>query len=99
MLDKDFLKELLIDFANMKELDWKVFDNYLLNNDTKSMELTSHSIKGVAGNLALTGIYHAATNLNDALKLGHLDNVKSCFEQLKYEVERFRIFLHDYLKS
>lgn len=97
--DKDLLKELLVDFTNMKELDWSIFEKCLSEHNVQDIDRISHSIKGVAGNLALTGIFHSATELNNSVKLGELELVKRHFEELKLEVVRFRAFLPEYLKS
>jgi signal transduction histidine kinase/CheY-like chemotaxis protein/HPt (histidine-containing phosphotransfer) domain-containing protein len=97
--DKDLLKELLTDFIAMKELDWAVFEKCLSDSNLTDMDRISHSIKGVAGNLALTGIYTSATDLNNSVKLGEIELIKRHFEELKLEVERFRAFLPEYLNS
>lgn len=97
--DKDLLKELLTDFADMKELDWAIFEKCLEESNLKDIDRISHSIKGVAGNLALTGIYTTATELNNSVKLGEIELIKRHFEELKLEVERFRAFLPEYLSS
>jgi signal transduction histidine kinase/CheY-like chemotaxis protein/HPt (histidine-containing phosphotransfer) domain-containing protein len=97
--DKDLLKELLVDFTNMKELDWQIFDRHILANNLPDIERLSHSIKGVSGNLALTGIYNTSTALNDSIKLGEAALIKRYYEELKLEVDRFLAFLPEYLKS
>lgn len=97
--DKDLLKELLADFSDMKELDWNVFDQHIAANNLTELDRISHSIKGVSGNLALTGIYKTATALNDTIKLGEAELIKRHYEEMKLEVERFRIFLPEYLKN
>jgi signal transduction histidine kinase/CheY-like chemotaxis protein/HPt (histidine-containing phosphotransfer) domain-containing protein len=97
--DKDLLKELLVDFSAMKELDWSAFEKHMANNEMNDIDRISHSIKGVAGNLALTGIYKTATMLNDSVKLGEVALLRRYFDELKLEVDRFRSFLPEYLQS
>ncbi len=97
--DMDLLKELLQDFIQMKELDWNAFDQLIAANNFHEVERMSHSIKGVSGNLALTGIYKTSTALNDTSKLGEPELIKRHYEEMKQEVERFRAFLPDFLKS
>jgi HPt (histidine-containing phosphotransfer) domain-containing protein len=97
--DKEFLKEMLLEFSKMTELDWNVFEKHKRGKNIKAMEEISHSIKGVSGNLSLTGIFHAAKALNDTIKLGETEFINRYFEELKLEVERFRGFLDKYLNS
>jgi len=97
IFDKDLLKELLGDFSQMKELNWEEFDKLLDSHDTDAMEMISHTIKGVSGNLSLTGIYHAATALNDIIKQGDSSMISSSYDLLKREVARFTEFLPRYL--
>jgi hypothetical protein len=97
--DKEFIKELLKDFSEMKELNWDVFDAYIKQGDYAAMDLVSHTIKGTSGNLALTGIYQAATTLNDAIRLMDIAVITSFYSELKQEVERFREFLPGYLSN
>ena len=97
--DKELLKELLVDFSKMKELDWNTFDQCLSESNFSAIERLSHSLKGVSGNLALTGIYQTSTALNDTVKLGEIDLIRRYYEELKLEVERFRAFLPEYLES
>ena len=99
LTDKAFLKELLIDFNQMKELDWDSFEQHFRDNNIKAMEEISHSIKGVAGNLSLEGIFKSAKALNDTIKLGETEFITRYFEELKIEVERFRGWLGTYLQS
>lgn len=94
--DKNLLLELLNDFSQVPELDWDRYDSCLAEQDTKTLEMISHSIKGMAGNLSLTAIYHAATALNDDLRNGFLVPAKVHYEELKTEVERFREWLKTY---
>ncbi len=97
--DRDFLKELLAEFAAMPELDLSRLDELAVREDYEGIYQISHSIKGVAGNLALTGIYLSAISLNDILRLRQPDLLKSCLDRLKEEVERFLAFLPRYLES
>jgi two-component system, sensor histidine kinase and response regulator len=97
--DKEFLKELLQDFSKLKELDWTIFEQRFKSKDYKAIEEISHTLKGVAGNLSLTGIFQAAKALNDTIKLGETEFINRYFEELKIEVERFRNWLDSYLKS
>jgi hypothetical protein len=97
--DKDFLKELLQEFNTLPELNWSVFDQHFRQKNIKAMEDISHSIKGVAGNLSLTGIFYAAKALNDKIKLGETEFINRYYEELKLEVERFRGWLGKYLIS
>lgn len=97
--DLALIKELLAEFAHMKELDWNSFEYNLAHNELHALDLASHSIKGVSGNLALTGIYLAATQLNDAIKNNQPDRFRELLDNLKSEVERFRSFLPEYLKK
>lgn len=99
VFDKDLIKELLIDFTKMKELDWHVLDQHISKNNFEAIERISHSIKGVSGNLALTGIYMTSTALNDAVKLEKMDLIKFHYEEVKSEVDRFLAFLPEYLNS
>jgi HPt (histidine-containing phosphotransfer) domain-containing protein len=95
--DKELLKELLVDFSEMKELNWNIFEQHLKDLNYDELDHISHSIKGVSGNLSLTGIYLAATALNDVLRQHDISNIVTCLQELKAEVERFRVFLPEYL--
>jgi HPt (histidine-containing phosphotransfer) domain-containing protein len=97
--DKELLKELLTDFSVSRELDWDKLDRLVSSSDFTALEMLSHSIKGVSGNLSLTGIYLTSTALNDTLRLREIDLVKRHCEMLKIEVERFLAFLPGYLIS
>jgi signal transduction histidine kinase/CheY-like chemotaxis protein/HPt (histidine-containing phosphotransfer) domain-containing protein len=97
--DRDLLKELLVDFSAMKELEWQIFDQHFANKNYTELEHLTHAIKGVAGNLALTGIYKTSTALNDALKQSQLDRTPTLFQEMKAEVDRFRAYLPGYLNS
>jgi HPt (histidine-containing phosphotransfer) domain-containing protein len=95
--DKDLLKELLVDFSQMKELDWQVFDRLIAEKNFNEIEHISHSIKGVSGNLSMIAIYKIATELNNTVRLGEIDLINRHYEQLKLEVDRFMAFLPSYL--
>lgn len=99
VFDKELLRELLVEFSEMKELNFDFINQSFINNNLKELEQISHTIKGAAGNLALTGIYKSATALNDSLKLNELEFLNRYFEELKVQIERFREFLPQYLKS
>lgn len=94
--DKELLLELLHDFEQVDELDWIRFDQCLQTGNLESLQLISHSIKGMAGNLSLTGIYLTASALNDDLRNGFLTPAKAHYKELQSEVDRFREWLKTY---
>ncbi|MDD2331313.1 MAG: response regulator, partial [Candidatus Cloacimonetes bacterium] len=97
--DKDLLKELLVDFNKMREIEDEPFEEAFRINDITEIEHLSHSVKGVAGNLALEGIYRTATEFNDAAKLGKKDELRHLYNKMKMEIQRFREWLPGYLEN
>lgn len=97
--DIDLLKELLVDFNKMKELNARVFEDALNTNDVVEVEHLSHALKGVAGNLALEGIYKTSTALNDAAKFGQNERMRELYNLMKSEIERFRAWLPSYIQG
>jgi len=97
--DKDFLKELLQDFDQMKELKWNKFDELIQHDDTETIEFITHTIKGASGNLSLKAIFKTSSALSDAARQSDMDKIRTLFEELKIEVERFRAWLPEYLNS
>lgn len=95
--DIDLLKELLVDFDKMKELDPSVIEAAIAAGDIVEVEHISHAIKGVAGNLALEGIYKSATTLNDAAKASQADRLRELHQAMKAEILRFREWLPSYV--
>lgn len=95
--DIDLLKELLVDFSHMKELEAAVFEEAFTANDLVEIEHLSHAIKGVAGNLALEGIYKTSTIFNDAVKQKEEAQLRPAFNAMLEEIKRFREWLPGYL--
>ncbi len=95
--DVDLLKELLLEFSTMKELNLKVFEDAFANSDVSEIEHLSHALKGVAGNLALEGIYKTSTELNDAAKTGQKDRLRELYSNMVGEIKRFKDWLPGYL--
>jgi len=97
--DIDLLKELLVDFNTMKELEADIFEDAMAAGDITEIEHLSHALKGVAGNLALEGIYKTSAALNDAAKLAHADQLPALFSEMQLEIKRFREWLPGYLNA
>ncbi|MDP2400410.1 MAG: Hpt domain-containing protein, partial [Actinomycetota bacterium] len=95
--DIDLLKELLADFNKMKELDTRCFEDAFAADDIVEVEHLSHALKGVAGNLALEGIYKTSTHLNDAAKANQPDRLRELYSIMRAEIGRFRAWLPSYL--
>lgn len=98
MGDKEFLAELLQDFLQMPELDMEVLSARISNGDFDSVEHIAHTLKGASGNLALTAIYQISSVLDDAAQQRKLDLINECLTALKHEVEKFRVWLPEYLE-
>ncbi len=97
--DKDLLKELLVDFEKMKELEPQVFEDAFAAKDYEEIEHLSHALKGVSGNLALEGVYKASTELNDAAKAGQNERLRELYRLMRLEIERFKAWLPGYLNT
>ncbi len=97
--DIDLLRELLVDFSHMKELEEAIFAEAFATNDLVEIEHLSHAIKGVAGNLALEGIYKTSTLFNDAAKLNDTVQLHTTFNAMLAEIKRFREWLPVYLEA
>ncbi len=97
VFEKEFLKELLVEFARMDDLNWENLQAALTSGNLQEIEKSTHSIKGVSGNLSLTGIFKTSTALNLAVRCGQSESLDKLIEEFRREVERFRDFLPVYL--
>jgi len=100
VFEKTLLQELLREFDDLPELDISQWDSLFARKDYPALERMSHTLKGVAGNLALTAIFKAVKALNDALRHGEDEHsLQTLYNSLKDEIVRFRLFLPTYLNS
>ncbi|MDD4310220.1 MAG: Hpt domain-containing protein [Candidatus Cloacimonetes bacterium] len=97
--DLDLINQLLAQFNETLTAEVASLLNALENDDMHTAEQISHSLKGVAGNLSLIGIYQAATALNDAIKLSGSNTMDNFTNKLLEEIDRFNAWLPGYLSA
>ena len=68
--------------------------NHLAAGNIEEAEHSAHTIKGTAGNLSLTALYQAATDLDDILKVqgdyaASFENIKDIYDKTMTEIKEF----------
>lgn len=80
-VDQKFYYEMLTKFYKYHKNAVKEIRQALKQNDTKSAEILTHTIKGSSGNLGMNEVFEAATILNDEIRSEKLDNVEILLEK------------------
>ncbi len=87
--DSQLYRQLLVKFREGQSDSESELRHAQANNDLETMEKIAHTLKGVAGNLGMKDLYHAALELNAACK-AHSDDVEI---RLQKTIEKLQIVL------
>lgn len=74
-----------------------VIENALEQDDYKQALLTTHTVKGVAGNIGCDGVYQASRALEDALRADDKEQYHGLFESLNQAAQQALLTINDYL--
>ena len=66
---------------------------------TKQALLTTHTLKGVSGNIGCDGVYQTSLELEDALRADDQAQYQALFESLNRAAQQALSTINDYLAS
>ncbi len=93
--EKEFLFELLHEFAQQIEEMMPSLEEAIRNSDYDNIKLIAHSLRGAAGNLSINGMYKALSEI-EKLAIGLKSNEMTVFiERVNEENSNFKKFLKD----
>jgi CheY-like chemotaxis protein/HPt (histidine-containing phosphotransfer) domain-containing protein len=88
--NRTLFKKLLIDFGDKYTHTGAEIRQAIETGDLESARRIAHTIKGVAGNLAVEFVFRAAGNLEKAIRDNHTDIYDRCLTYLEGELRRVR---------
>ncbi len=82
-----FLNKFLNDYSDLSER----LRAHLAEGSPEKAAKLAHQVKGVAGNLHITGIFETTAQIEQTLRADHTTDVQPLMQQLSKELNRFRI--------
>lgn len=77
------------------EKSYKELEEGVKKGDLNAIKTSAHTLKGVAGNLGLTGVYEKVVKILEAHTGEDMDTIKERFKELKFEIELIIIALDE----
>lgn len=89
----------LTNVSNTLQESLSVIENALEQDDHKQALLTTHTLKGVSGNIGCDGVYQTSLDLEDALRADDKAQYQMLFESLNRAAQQALLTIDDYLAS
>ena len=89
----------LTNVSNTLQESLSVIENALEQDDHKQALLTTHTLKGVSGNIGCDGVYQTSLELEDALRADDKAQYQMLFESLNRAAQQALLTINDYLAS
>lgn len=87
-------QKLLLRIASDLPNDLAKMAEALADGDMQALSTIAHTLKGSAGNLSITPIYHLAIDLEAAAKQGNISEVTALLEQMKLKAAEFSSYVN-----
>lgn len=97
--DLNLLKELLLALGAMHEVNPENYRNALTADNLTEIDRLSHSLKGMAGNLSLEGLFKAASAINECVRGYTPGDLALLIDELTTEINRFQDWLPSFIKN
>ncbi len=97
--DKEFLFELLNEFISQMERDLPALSKAVEAGDFENIGLIAHSLRGAAGNLSVTTIYRALSEIESLVNEKRNDKMAPILEEVYTQESELRRFLQGKQKS
>jgi len=93
--DKDFLLSLLGNFCTRFEQWHKEMGQMIKDND-EALNRQVHKLKGASGNLFTQKLYQLASNWDEDLKNGNVNNSQEHLDKIHKEVKRLGQYIEEW---